>query len=74
MKTVFTNGCFDVLHRGHVELLKFCKRIGDQVIVGLNSDNSVRRLKGPNRHINTIRHRKMMLEELRSVDNVIVFE
>ena len=74
MKTVFTNGCFDVLHRGHVELLKFCKRIGDHVVVGLNSDDSIRRLKGEGRPINTLKDRKMMLEELRCVDKVIVFE
>ena len=74
MKTVFTNGCFDVLHRGHVELLKFCKRIGDHVVVGINSDESIRRLKGEGRPINTLKDRKMMLEELRCVDKVIVFE
>ena len=74
MKTVFTNGCFDVLHRGHVELLKFCKRIGDHVVVGLNSDDSIRRIKGEGRPINTLKDRKMMLEELRCVDKVIVFE
>ena len=74
MKTVFTNGCFDVLHRGHVELLKFCKRIGDHVVVGINSDDSIRRLKGEGRPINTLKDRKMMLEELRCVDKVIVFE
>lgn len=74
MKTVFTNGCFDVLHRGHVELLKFCKRIGDHVVVGINSDESIKRLKGEGRPINILKDRKMMLEELRCVDKVIVFE
>ena len=74
MKTVFTNGCFDVLHRGHVELFKFCRRIGDQVIVGLNSDESIRRLKGDDRPINSIKDRKMILEELRCIDKVIVFD
>ena len=74
MKTVFTSGCFDVLHRGHVELFKFCRRIGDQVIVGLNSDESIRRLKGDDRPINSIKDRKMILEELRCIDKVIVFD
>ena len=70
---VFTNGCFDVLHRGHLELLRFCSSLGDKVIVGLNSDSSTRTLKGPARPHNTQADRKVMLEELRSVDEVIVF-
>jgi len=74
MKTVFTNGCFDVLHRGHIELLRFCKRIGGQVIVGLNGDDSVRILKGIDRPINSVKDRKMLLEELRCVDKVIIFD
>ncbi len=73
-KTVFTNGCFDVLHRGHIELLKFSKRIGDQLVVGLNSDESIRRIKGADRPINNQKDRKMMLEELRCVDKVIIFD
>ena len=73
-KTVFTNGCFDVLHRGHIELLKFSKRIGDQLVVGLNSDESIRRIKGTDRPINNQKDRKMMLEELRCVDKVIIFD
>ncbi len=70
---VFTNGCFDVLHRGHIELLRFCRTLGDRVIVGLNSDSSTRAIKGPSRPYNTQEDRKTMLEELRSVDEVIVF-
>lgn len=70
---VFTNGCFDVLHRGHVELLRFCRTLGDRVIVGLNSDSSTRAIKGPTRPLNGQEDRKAMLEELRSVDEVIVF-
>ena len=73
-KTVFTNGCFDVLHRGHIELLKFSKRIGDQLVVGLNSDESIKRIKGSDRPINNQKDRKMMLEELRCVDKVIIFD
>ena len=52
MSIVFTNGCFDIIHRGHIELLEFCSTLGDKVIVGLNSDKSVRLLKGQNRPIN----------------------
>ena len=72
-KTVFTNGCFDILHRGHIELLKFCKGMG-KVVVGLNSDSSVSSLKGPTRPVFTERDRKFMLESCRYVDEVRVFE
>ena len=74
MKTVFTNGCFDVLHRGHLELLKHCKTLGETVIVGLNSDKSVRRLKGQDRPQVQQEDRKALLEELRCVDKVIIFD
>ena len=73
MSVVFTNGCFDALHRGHLELLRFCKTIGDTVIVGLNSDASVKRLKGESRPINNEKDRKYFLESLKFVDEVIVF-
>lgn len=72
-KVIFTNGCFDVLHRGHVELLKYCSSYGS-VIVGLNSDKSVRRLKGEKRPVNNQEDRKFMLESLIFVDKVIVFD
>jgi len=74
LKTIFTNGCFDILHRGHIELLRFCKSCGDRVIVGLNSDESVRRLKGNNRPINSQEDRKILLESLVFVDQVILFD
>jgi rfaE bifunctional protein nucleotidyltransferase chain/domain len=70
---VFTNGCFDVLHRGHVEYLKASRQLGDYLIVGLNSDASVARLK-PGRPINHQADRKAVLESLRFVDEVILFE
>jgi rfaE bifunctional protein nucleotidyltransferase chain/domain len=73
-KIIFTNGCFDLLHRGHIELLNFCKSLGDKVIVGLNSDTSVKRLKGKSRPINCEKDRKIILEALSSVDEVIIFE
>ena len=71
---VFTNGCFDILHRGHIEYLKQSKKPGTYLIVGINSDNSVRRLKGENRPINNQWDRKSVLEELRCVDEVIIFD
>jgi D-beta-D-heptose 7-phosphate kinase/D-beta-D-heptose 1-phosphate adenosyltransferase len=71
---VFTNGCFDVLHRGHIEYLKFCKVQGDVVVVGLNSDDSVRQLKGPERPINNQHDRAAVLAALESVDYICIFE
>ena len=70
---VFTNGCFDIIHRGHLELMSYCKSIGSRVIVGINSDDSIRRLKGESRPINNCNDRKFMLESLKYVDEVIVF-
>jgi len=74
---IFTNGCFDILHTGHVQLLKECKKLaGDngKVIVGLNSDASVKKLKGESRPVNDQESRKLLLESLRFVDEVIIFE
>ena len=71
---VFTNGCFDVIHRGHVEYLEQARNIGDVLIVGLNSDESVRRLKGNNRPINSEEDRSVVLSSLRSVDYVTIFD
>ena len=73
-KTIFTNGCFDILHRMHVELLKFAKSQGDKLIVGLNSDYSVKRLKGQERPIFHEDDRKFLLESLSCVDEVILFD
>ncbi len=70
---VFTNGCFDVLHRGHIEYLAFCKTQGDVVIVGLNSDSSVRAVKGPTRPINNEHDRAAVLSGLETVDYVTIF-
>lgn len=74
MIVVFTNGCFDVLHRGHIEYLKASRKLGTRLIVGLNSDASVRRLKGRSRPINNQEDRKAMLLALRFVDQVEIFE
>ena len=71
---VFTNGCFDVLHRGHIEYLKESRKLGIRLIVGLNSDASVKRLKGNRRPINNQDDRRAMLLALRCVDQVEIFE
>ena len=73
-KTVFTNGCFDILHLGHAKYLKKSKSYGDILIVGLNSDSSVRRLKGESRPINNQQDRAELLCELSSVDYVVIFD
>ena len=73
-RIVFTNGCFDLLHPGHVQLLEFAKAQGDILIVGLNSDASVRRLKGSNRPLNSERDRATLLRALQCVDLVITFD
>ncbi|REJ78512.1 MAG: D-glycero-beta-D-manno-heptose 1-phosphate adenylyltransferase [Acidobacteria bacterium] len=74
MKTVFTNGCFDLIHPGHIELLKTARSFGDRLVVGLNSDRSVRSIKGPLRPVNSEDARKAVLEGLESVDEVIIFD
>lgn len=73
-KIVFTNGCFDIIHAGHVDYLEKAKSLGDFLIVGLNSDDSVRRLKGNSRPINPQEQRKRVLEGLKAVDMVIIFD
>ena len=70
---IFTNGCFDVIHRGHIELLEYCSSLGD-VTVGLNSDESVRRLKGPSRPFNSEYDRKRVLESIKYVSAVHIFQ
>jgi D-beta-D-heptose 7-phosphate kinase/D-beta-D-heptose 1-phosphate adenosyltransferase len=72
-RVVFTNGTFDILHRGHVEYLAAAKRLGDILIVGLNSDASIRRIKGNGRPINAGRDRAAVLAALGSVDYVCLF-
>lgn len=72
-KIVFTNGCFDILHQGHVSYLNQAKSLGDFLLVGINSDESVKKLKGPSRPINSELSRKFVLENLKSVDCVEIF-
>ena len=73
-KIVFTNGCFDILHPGHVSYLSAARKLGDKLIVAVNSDASVSRLKGPSRPINDLEHRMHVLGGLASVDWVVPFE
>ena len=72
--TIFTNGCFDILHAGHVRLLRYAKSLGDKLVVGLNTDSSVRRLKGETKPINNELNRKFILESIKWVDEVILFD
>lgn len=72
-KIIFTNGCFDIIHAGHVRYLTAAKSFGDVLIVGLNSDESVRRLKGASRPINSEQDRAEVLLGLKAVDYVIIF-
>ena len=73
-KIIFTNGCFDILHAGHVKYLEEAKSYGDILILGLNADSSVRKLKGPTRPINNQDDRAYILASLESVDYVVIFE
>lgn len=73
-KIVFTNGCFDLLHAGHIEYLSQAKKLGDILIVGLNSDSSVRKLKGSERPINSLEDRMQVLSALSAVDHVVAFD
>ena len=73
-KIVFTNGCFDILHRGHVTYLKHAKTLGDILVLGLNSDDSVRRLKGSDRPVNNEQDRAVVLEALECIDYIVIFE
>jgi D-glycero-beta-D-manno-heptose 1-phosphate adenylyltransferase len=72
-KIVFTNGCFDILHRGHVAYLNEARKLGDALIVGLNADASVKRLKGPERPINNENDRLFVMKNLKCVDAVEIF-
>lgn len=73
MKTIWVNGCFDVLHVGHVELLEYAKSLGDRLVVGIDHDDRVKDMKGPNRPFNSTTDRMRMLEALRCVDKVTFF-
>lgn len=71
MRTVFTNGCFDILHAGHVDMLRKARSLGQWLVVGLNTDRSIRALKGDGRPVNQYCHRESVLRELRCVDQIV---
>lgn len=73
-RIVFTNGCFDILHRGHVDLLEKARTLGDYLILGLNSDDSIRRLKGSGRPLVVQADRAFILSRLKAVDAVCIFD
>ena len=73
-KIVFTNGCFDLLHRGHIETINFAKSKGDILVLGLNSDKSVKRLKGESRPIHDQNTRLQVLSSIYAIDYVILFD
>ncbi len=73
-KLVFTNGCFDIIHKGHITYLKQAKELGDFLVIGLNSDKSVKKLKGKSRPVNKEEDREYVLENLKPVDAVVIFE
>lgn len=73
-KVVFTNGCFDLIHRGHVDYLSKARDLGDMLIVGLNSDASVRRLKGEHRPVSNQQSRAMVMAAFAFVDYVVIFD
>lgn len=70
---IFVNGTFDILHRGHIELLNYAKSLGDFLLVGIDSDDRVREKKGPTRPIHSQEERKFFLENLKAVDSVDIF-
>jgi rfaE bifunctional protein nucleotidyltransferase chain/domain len=73
MKIIWTNGCFDILHRGHIELFKYAKSLGDLLIVGIDSDKKVKADKGEGRPINKAEDRQCLLESIKYIDKVFVF-
>jgi D-beta-D-heptose 7-phosphate kinase/D-beta-D-heptose 1-phosphate adenosyltransferase len=73
MKRIFVNGTFDIVHRGHIELLNYARSQGDHLLVAIDSDQRVQQLKGSTRPINTLEDRMFMLSNLRSVDQVVSF-
>lgn len=73
MKKIWTNGCYDILHIGHIRLFQYAKSLGDKLIVGIDSDTRVKFLKGNSRPINNQNDRKEMLESIKYIDKVYIF-
>ena len=74
IKKIWTNGCYDILHIGHIALFEYAKSLGDQLIVGIDSDKRVKRLKGEGRPFNCENDRKKMLESIKYIDKVFIFD
>ena len=72
--TIWTNGCFDVLHRGHIELFKYAKSLGDYLVVGVDTDDRVRASKGKSRPVNNLEDRIEMLKSIKYIDEVVSFD
>ena len=73
MKVIWTNGCFDVLHRGHIELFKYAKSLGDYLVVGIDDDSRIKKSKGDTRPINCLEDRLEMLRSIKYIDKVVDF-
>ena len=71
---VWTNGCFDILHKGHIELFRYAKSLGDELVVGIDTDEKVKKDKGTNRPINNLQDRIMVLQSIKYIDKVIPFD
>ena len=71
---VWTNGCFDILHRGHIELFRYAKSLGDELVVGIDTDEKVKLDKGEDRPINNLQDRMYMLQSIKYIDKVIPFD
>ena len=74
LRIVFTNGCFDILHSGHIQYLRQAKKLGDKIVLALNSDSSIKRLKGKNRPVNSLEDRALLLSNFDFIDLVVGFE
>ena len=74
MIKVWTNGCFDILHRGHIELFRYAKSLGDELVVGIDTDEKVKLDKGEDRPINNLQDRMLMLQSIEFIDKVIPFD
>ena len=72
-RIIFTNGCFDILHRGHIELFKYCKSIGDILIVGIDTDEKIKLDKGMSRPFNTLKDRIFLLNSIKYIDKIYSF-
>ena len=74
MKNIFVNGTFDILHPGHIQLLNYAKSLGDNLTVGIDSDRRVAEKKGPTRPVNGVGDRAYMLQNLKAVDHIVIFD